>query len=69
MSTTVSPGREKSHTPASPVLDAPSPLPAPAVDSAARPYWGDRLALIFWLACAGLLVALQVGQHLVYLLR
>lgn len=64
--------REKLHTPAAPrpaTVNGPAPLPAPAVEPAEGLYRGDRWGLVFWLTCAGLLVALHVGQHVVYLLR
>jgi hypothetical protein len=72
MSSTLARPREKSHTPTSPTptaLPAPLPVSAPADEQVEPTYWGDRCGLIFWLACAGLLVALHVGQHVVYLLR
>ncbi len=43
--------------------------PTESFETPDRPYPGDTRALIFWFICAGLLVALHVGQHLVYLLR
>ena len=61
--------REKPHAAPCPAATIASSPPEPAVEPAGQPYRGDRWGLIFWLACAGLLVALHVGQHAVYLLR
>jgi hypothetical protein len=70
MSPAVVRSREKPHTTAPyPTATTAPPPPAPATEPADRPYRGDRWGLIFWLGCAGLLVALHVGQHIVYLLR
>lgn len=68
MSSTVTRSREKPHTSAAPT-PAVAPVLALAAEVPVRPYRGDRWCLVFWLSCAGLLLALHVGQHVVYLLR
>jgi hypothetical protein len=69
MSATATKSQEKPHTStiASPQLSS-SPQSPPGA-APVRAYWGDRWCLIFWLSCAGLLLALHIGQHVVYLLR
>lgn len=69
MSVAVVRSREKSHAAPCPAATTTPPPLEPAVEPAGQPYRGDRWGLIFWLACAGLLVALHVGQHVAYLLR
>jgi len=73
MPSTVTRSREKPHTPPAPMslVAAPAPLPVASttVETPVRSYAGDRWCLMIWLACAGFMVVLHVGQHVVYLLR
>jgi hypothetical protein len=66
MSVTATKTYDKPHTTELAVPHAPPPA---AAEAAPAPYWGDRLALVFWLWCAGILVALHVGMHVACLWR
>jgi len=65
---TVTKTHEIPHTPSARSFTAPS-LPCPTDDTPEQAYPGDLRCLLVWFGCAGLLVLLHVGQHVVYLLR
>ena len=57
----------QTKTPQKPIMISEArlkPQPPPATNealvSSPRPYWGDRMTLLFWLFCFGLMLAMNV---------